>query len=179
MRFFFPDSQDQVDPSFDFHTEERSQTRVRQRDDLYAHEALAAAPYTGLLVSKAIVDGISNGAGRYTFAQRHRLYREGVRRFFRLDRPDGNRLGSLGDCGAFTYVNEEVPPFSVDEVIDFYDGCGFDAGISVDHVILGYRDETDTLPGTEAPIPDSWIERQRITLDLADEFFRRHAARRL
>ncbi len=24
MRFFFPDSQDQIDPSFDFSTEERS-----------------------------------------------------------------------------------------------------------------------------------------------------------
>jgi hypothetical protein len=177
VRFFFPDSQDQVDPSFDFQTEERSHIRVRQRDDLYAHETLAGMPYTGLLVSKAIVDGITNGAGRYTFAQRHRLYREGVRRFFRLDRPDGRKLESLGDCGAFTYVNEEIPPYSVDEVIDFYDGCGFDAGISVDHVILGYQDTTDALPGIAPPIPDSWVERQRITLDLADEFHRRHAAR--
>src|SRR5438128_1581312 len=70
MKFFFPDSQDQVDPSFDFVTEQRSATRVRQRDDLYAHEALRAVPYGGMLVSKAIVDGIGNGAGRYTFAQR-------------------------------------------------------------------------------------------------------------
>jgi hypothetical protein len=178
VRFFFPDSQDQIDPSFDFFTEERSQTRVRQRDDLYAHEALAEAPYTGVLVSKAIVDGIGNGAGRYTFAQRHRLYRQGVRRFFRLDRPDGVRLESLGDCGAFTYVNEDVPPYTVDEVIDFYDRCRFDAGISVDHVILGYRDTSDTLPGTAPPVPDSWIERQRITLALADEFLRRHAGRK-
>ena len=43
----------------------------------------------------------------------------------------------MGDCGAFTYVREETPPYSVDEVIDFYEGCGFDFGISVDHVILG------------------------------------------
>src|SRR4051794_29637787 len=89
MKFYFPDSQDQVDPSFDFVTEQRSATRVRQRDDLYAHEALRAVPYGGMLVSKAIVDGIGSGAGRYTFAQRHRLYREGVRRFYRLDAFDG------------------------------------------------------------------------------------------
>ena len=57
MKFFFPDSQDQVDPSFDFVTEGRSTTRVRQRDDLYAHEALGGAPYHGVLVSKTIVDG--------------------------------------------------------------------------------------------------------------------------
>jgi hypothetical protein len=178
VRFYFPDSQDQIDPSFDFLSEERSQTRVRQRDDLYAHETLTDTPYTGILVSKAIVDGIANGAGRYTFAQRHRLYRQGVRRFFRLDRPNGLRLESLGDCGAFTYVNEDAPPYTVDEVIDFYDGCGFDAGISVDHVILGYRDTSGTLLGTVPPVPDSWVERQQLTLALADEFLRRHAQRR-
>ena len=33
MKFFFADSQDMVDPSFDFETEKRSEWRVRQRDD--------------------------------------------------------------------------------------------------------------------------------------------------
>ena len=47
MKFFFPDSQDQIDPSFDFTTEQRSIYRVRQRDDRYAHEALQAAPFDG------------------------------------------------------------------------------------------------------------------------------------
>ena len=42
MKFFFPDSQDQIDPGFDFITEEKGAFRVRQRDDLYAHEALRA-----------------------------------------------------------------------------------------------------------------------------------------
>src|SRR4051794_32847780 len=161
MRFFFPDSQDQVDPSFDFITERRSSTRVRQRDDLYAHEALRAVPYGGMLVSKAIVDGIANGAGRYTFAQRHRLYREGVRRFYRLDRDDRPRLTSLGDCGAFSYVAEKEPPYTVDEVIDFYDGCGFDLGISVDHVILGYLEPGPD--GEESAVSEEWTARQRLT----------------
>ena len=44
----------------------------------------------------------------------------------------------MGDCGAFTYVREDVPPYTVDEVIDFYESCGFDAGISLDHVIFGF-----------------------------------------
>ena len=44
MRFFFPDSQDQVDPSFDFMTEQRSIYRVRQRDDRYAHEVIQPPP---------------------------------------------------------------------------------------------------------------------------------------
>lgn len=49
MRFYFPDSQDQIDPSFEFIGETRSPTRIRQRDDLYAHEALDPCPYDGVL----------------------------------------------------------------------------------------------------------------------------------
>ena len=45
----------------------------------------------------------------------------------------------MGDCGAFSYVREADPPYTVDEVIDFYDGCGFDSGIAVDHVIFRYE----------------------------------------
>ena len=62
------------------------------------------------------------------------------------------RCDTLGDCGAFTYVNEPEPPYSVNEVLDFYGQCGFDAGVSIDHVILGYR-----RPGTGDP-PNEWVE---------------------
>ena len=146
MQFFFPDSQDQIDPSFDFITEERSIYRVRQRDDRYAHEALRTPPFDGFLVSKTIVDGLPGAAGKYTIAQRHRLYRVGVREFFRLDAQPGPRLATMGDCGAFSYVREDSPPYSADEVIDFYNECGFDLGISVDHVILGYDPAADHDP---------------------------------
>src|SRR5690348_5005897 len=103
MDFYFPDSQDQIDPSFDFLTEERSPFRVRQRDDLYAHEVHSKPVYNGILVSKTIVDGLG-GAGRYSAAQRNRLYRIGVREFFRLDSAPG-ALRSMGDCGAFSYTS--------------------------------------------------------------------------
>ena len=139
MRFYFPDSQDQIDPSFDFETEERSPFRIRQRDDLYAHEVLDPVPYTGMLISKAMVDGVAGGAGRYSAQQRQRLYRVGIREFFRLDDAPGPRIDTIGDCGAFTYVREDVPPYSVDDVIDFYDGIGVDAGLSLDHVIFGFE----------------------------------------
>src|SRR5438309_3401024 len=119
MRFYFPDSQDQIDPSFDFQAEERSPFRIRQRDDLYAHEVMNRPPYTGLLVSKAIVDGVDGGAGRYSAQQRQRLYRVGIREFFRLDDVPGERLDTIGDCGAFTYVRVHEPFYTVDEVINF------------------------------------------------------------
>ena len=161
MKFYFPDSQDQVSPSYDFITEEYSPYRVRQRDDLYAHEVLSPAPYDGMLVSKAIVDGSVSGSGKYSEPQRSRLYRYGVRRFFRL--PDG--VETLGDCGAFNYVDEPVPPYTVFEVADFYEGCGFDAGVSVDHVVLAY----DSGIGLQ-DAPDDWSSRRNISLRYAEDF---------
>jgi hypothetical protein len=168
MRFFFPDSQDQVAPGFDFLSEEHSPHRIRQRDDLYAHEVLSHPPFDGILVSKAIVDGKPNAAGKYTLAQRNRLYREGVRRFFRLNATAGPRLATMGDCGAFSYVHEDVPPYTPDEVIDFYTECGFDLGVSVDHVILAFAGDDRA-----GELGDQWKERQEVTLELATKF---HAA---
>jgi hypothetical protein len=177
MQFFFPDSQDQIDPSFDFRTEQRSIYRVRQRDDRYAHEALRRAPFDGFLVSKAIVDGLPGAAGKYTIAQRNRLYRVGIREFFRLDSRHEPRLATMGDCGAFTYVREDEPPYTPDEVIDFYDDCGFDLGISIDHVILGYDPAADR--DKEHPERDRWQRRQELTLELASTFRARCRARKV
>jgi hypothetical protein len=170
VRFFFPDSQDQIDPYFNFQSETTAEFRVRQRDDRYAHEVLSRPAYDGVLVSKAIVDGLAGTSGKYTMAQRHRLYRLGARRFFRLDQP-GWDLVTMGDCGAFTYVREAQPPYSVAEVLDFYNGCGFDYGISIDHVIFGWdpHDQANELP--------EWKRRQSLSLQLAGEFLEQHARR--
>jgi hypothetical protein len=167
MKFFFPDSQDFVDDTFDFESETRSDLRVRQRDDRYPHEIFSQPPYDGMLVSKAVVDGIGGGSGKYSAAQRQRFLRVGVREYFRLvNRP----LATMGDCGAFTYVREERPPYSPAEVADFYEDCGFDYGLSVDHVILSYRAELDgALPGVDT-VPEAWRFRQALTLELAEQF---------
>lgn len=167
MRFFFPDSQDFVDDTFDFQSETRSEVRVRQRDDRYPHEIFSRPPYDGVLVSKAVVDGIAGGAGKYSAAQRQRFLRVGVREYFRLlNRP----LATMGDCGAFTYVKEARPPYSPSEVADFYEDCGFDYGLSVDHVILSYRADLDEqLTGVDL-VPEAWRSRQEITLELAEQF---------
>src|SRR5262249_51940326 len=75
-------------------------------------------------------------------------------------------LTTMGDCGSFTYVREEEPPYTVNDVIDFYEGCGFDLGISVDHVILGYD------PTERSELLPDWSRRQQLTLDLASAFIR-------
>ena len=42
MKFFFVDSLDMVDPTFDFEAEIRADWRIRQRDDLSPHEVFDA-----------------------------------------------------------------------------------------------------------------------------------------
>lgn len=164
MKFYFPDSQDLVSPTYDFEHDEYLPTRVRQRDDRYAHEVLDSPPYHGILVSKAIVDGSVSGSGKYTASQRARLYRMGVRRFFRLP----SEIATLGDNGAFNYVAEEVPPVTVDETLDFYEECGFDAGVSVDHIIFGYESSAGL-----NDVDPAWSSRRELTLQLASDFRRR------
>jgi len=161
MKFYFPDAQDVIYPGYDFVNDEYPAHRVRQRDDKYAHEVLDPRPYDGMLISKAIVDGSGGSAGKYSQAQRERLYRRGARKFFRLE--PGMHL--IGDNGAFSYIKEDVPPVTVREVLDFYEACGCDSGISIDHLIF------DFVP--HASLNDAnpeWIRRRQITLDFAAEF---------
>jgi hypothetical protein len=166
MKFFFADSFDVVDPSFDFELESRSSERIRHRSDTYAHQLFTTPAYDGLLVSKGIVD-----TGRYSLAQRHRLLRIGAKEFLRTRVAGWGELPVMGDCGAFTYVREEKPPVTVDDVLRFYTDCDFDFGISVDHVILAYQPAwDDSASGPPAAIR----ERQELTLTLAAEFLAKH-----
>lgn len=167
MIYFLPDSQDLVDPSFDFDREDRASTRMRHRDDVYAHEVFAQRAYDGVLVSKGIVEGFGHNSARYTLSQRMRFLRLGAKAFCRTGHCSWGSLPIMGDCGGFTYVHEEVPPFSVEDVVAFYLEGQFDLGISVDHVILDFQptwDDFDSTGRQEAQ------RRQGITLDLAKSF---------
>ncbi|NJK30915.1 MAG: hypothetical protein HC927_00125 [Deltaproteobacteria bacterium] len=173
MKYFLPDSQDLVDPSFDFEKETRSPDRVRHRDDVYAHEVFGERVFDGILVSKAVVDA-AGGTARYTGPQRRRFDRFGVKHFFRAD---GHRLQFMGDCGAFSYVREPEPPYTVDEVIDFYVRGQFDVGVSVDHVILDFEPAWDERVGGKSAVPAEIKQRQQLTLQLARDFLKRHGKR--
>ena len=39
----------------------------------------------------------------------------------------------MGDCGAFGYINEKVPPYTTEEILDYYTRLDFDFGVSIDH----------------------------------------------
>ena len=169
MKFFFPDSQDQISPFFNFGTEEHPVHRVRQRDDQYAHEALRRNPYDGMLISKAIVEGVLDRGAKFTEAQRERIYRTGAHDFYRLKTRQGQKE-IIGDCGAFAYAEEEEPPYRLDDIIGFYEGVGLDYGVSMDHIVFGYLSAAQKSKGREAD-PD-WVRRQELTIDIAGTFFK-------
>jgi queuine/archaeosine tRNA-ribosyltransferase len=70
----------------------------------------------------------------------------------------------MGDCGAFGYVDLEEPPYSVEDVLDYYTRHGFDYGISVDHLVFGADDR------------EGQRYRYDLTLENAQEFYDKHQA---
>jgi hypothetical protein len=165
MKFIFADSLDMVDPGYDMLTDRPSPGRKPYWDDLYPHEILGYAPYDGMLVSKGIV-GDHRISGKYSQSQAHRFRREGARRFLRLDREEFLHLDIFGDCGAFTYANEPEPPYSPEEMVEFYDDCGFTHGCAVDHIIFDFEETTGGLTGGSAEAK----RRYEITLENASAF---------
>lgn len=141
MKFIFADSQDTIDPNYDFLNDEFSKNRVIQRTDKYPHEVFEKKPYDGMLISRGLIDdGVyKSSSSAYNSAQSRRLKTQGVKKFLRYY--DGE---IFGDNGAFSYHNLDEPPYKVDETVSFYEDCGFDYGMSVDHIIFQYDKRFDT-----------------------------------
>lgn len=167
MKFIFADSLDFVDPGYDFINDRNAPGRKPYWDDAYPHEILGYAPYHGMLVSRGIV-GDGPVKGKYTEAQAMRFRRVGAREFLRLNKPEFADLDLFGDCGAFTYVAEDTPPYTPADTMEFYQDCGFTHGCSVDHIIFDFDETVAGLAGASA-------EAQRrfdITLENADAFLK-------
>jgi tRNA-guanine family transglycosylase len=81
----------------------------------------------------------------------------------------------MGDCGAYAYVDQDVPPVGVEEILDFYERCGCDYVLSVDHVVPGFISRRQG-SGGRSPSKD-WRNRQQISLDRARTFLRIHRER--
>lgn len=165
MKFIFADSMDVVDPHFDFLREQNGKGRQKYWDDQYPHEILGYAPYDGMLVSRAIVGDAGRG-GKYSESESMRFRRVGARSFLRLNNEKFSGQMLFGDCGAFSYAKETVPPFKAPDTVEFYgDGC-FTHGCSIDHIIFDFDVNAKGLSsGT-----DDSRERFEITLELASEF---------
>lgn len=123
MRYFIPDWDDLVDPGYDFEHDVATHGRKKYLDEVYAHQLYQEPNYDGLLLSKGTVE---HGPVKT------QLVRDmGIHRFTRFeDKP------ILADCGAFSYIAEEKPPYQTQEMLDYYQQLGFDYGVSVDHLII-------------------------------------------
>ena len=55
MKFLYSDTQDFVDPAYDFIRDRHDAQRERYWTDAYAHELMKPAPYDGLLMSMSAV----------------------------------------------------------------------------------------------------------------------------
>jgi hypothetical protein len=165
MRFIYADSLDFIDPHFDFLADRNAADRKPYWDDVFPHEYMDTPPYDGMLVSRGIV-GDHRFPGKYTDSQAMRFRRVGAKVFLRLNHDRFAGMPIYGDCGAFSYHREEVPPYSSAEMVEFYADGGFTHGCSVDHVIFDFDQEAK---GYESG-SESARSRYDITLENAETF---------
>lgn len=168
MKFIFADSLDYVDPRYDFIEDRSPSDREPYWDDVYPHELLGYAPYDGILVSRAIIGG-SKVSGKYTDAQAMRFRRIGAREFLRFREEDYPGSFVFGDCGAFTYHQMEYPPYTSEEMVDFYGDGQFTHGCSIDHIIFDHV-EDEQAEGLEPERLEENRRRFEITSANAEEF---------
>jgi hypothetical protein len=169
MKFFFADSVDVIDPSYDFVADRHGRGRAVHRDDQYPHEFLEQAPYDGILVSRGIV-GDGRMTGKYTEAQAMRFRREGARRFLRYPEERFPNSMVMGDCGAFTYRNMLEPPYRAEDTVEFYADGGFTHGCSPDHLIFDF--DEDQRERSFKEVSEAVRRRYEITIQNAAEFLK-------
>lgn len=154
LRFFVPDWDDRVDPDFDFVNEAHSGGGSDWSNEAYAHQLYPSPNYDGILVSRATID---EGPRK-----REMVESVGIHHYLRVP----PKFPIMGDCGAFSYVSEKVPWYSVSDVLDYYTRIGVDMGVSVDHLVF-------------ADTPEERQFRYELTIDNAREFLREHQLRGL
>ena len=124
LKYFIPEWDDLVDRDFDFENDVHSGGSGDWSNQVYAHQMYPEPNYDGILISKVVAEKSKS--------KKERINRLGVHRFLRVPR----EFPIMGDCGAFGYINEEVPPYTTEEVIEYYTRLDFDFGVSLDHLIV-------------------------------------------
>lgn len=130
LKYIMPDWDDYIDPDYDFENDEFSAESKAERKDVYIYELMGdASPCDGILVSLAQLIK-KKGALKNQDVNCEKT--KTVREIMRI--PD--RLLIMGDCGAFSYKDDDEPAFTPEEAARLYDLFGFDIGASVDHMII-------------------------------------------
>jgi hypothetical protein len=153
-RYFIPEWHDRIDPDYDFVHDGHSSGSPDWSNEIYAHQLFNEPNYDGILVSRSVL----NKEKRL----HQRIYELGIHKFVRVP-PE---FPVMGDCGAFSYVNQPEPPYSTTEVLEYYTALGFDYGVSVDHLVF-------------ASTRDQRQARYDLTVRNASKFIREHRRRGL
>ena len=152
--YFIPEWDDLVDPDYDFLTDTHSGGRSNWANEVYAHQMYPQPNYDGLLMSRAVAEKSK--------AKKERINEMGVHRMLRVPR----EFPIMGDCGAFDYMMDDVPPYSTEDVLDYYTRLDFDFGVSVDHLIVTATEHQKK-------------ERYELTINNAEEFLKQHRKAKL
>lgn len=129
--YFLPDWDDMLDTGYDFVADEFSAPNRADRKEQHCSSYMNPERICdGILISLA-QRGTSKGLlRRFRPTDRSSLAPPSVRTRFGLD---SSQL-VFGDCGAFSYVAEDEPTFTVERACSLYELYGFDLGASVDHI---------------------------------------------
>lgn len=148
LSYFIPEWDDLVDGTFDFDTDTHSGGSGDWSNEVYAHQMYPEPNYDGILISKVVAEK-SKKKGE-------RINRLGVHRYLRVPRD----FPVMGDCGAFGYIKEYEPPYTTNEILDYYSRLDFDYGVSIDHFAIG--EEADRK------------RRYQLTIHNAEAFLKEH-----
>ena len=153
MKYFIPEWDDRVDPKYDFITDTHSQMHKENAElnDVYMWDifGLENVPFDGILISKM---KIMQNKKKYQL-----IIEKGVHEVLRLPKS----FEIMGDCGAWGYITHDEPPFKTKEIIEYYARCGFNYGVSIDHLIV---------PAVFKNNPQEKKRRWKITIENAQEF---------
>jgi queuine/archaeosine tRNA-ribosyltransferase len=149
LRYFIPEWDDLVDPDYDFDEDIHSGGRGDWSNEVYAHQMYPEPNYDGILMSRAVAEKSKK--------KNARVNEMGVHRFLRVPRS----FPIMGDCGAFDYIDKDEPPYTTDDVIDYYTRLDFDFGVSVDHLVVPAYEQQKQF-------------RYDLTIHNAEEFFDEH-----
>lgn len=131
VSYFLPDWDDLLDDRFDFESDKFSGISRQERDD--KHCCILMKPKRicdGVLVSLAQHITSKGPLRRIMGTEAISLAPKNLRSQFGLDKDQF----LFGDCGAFSYVNDDEPAISVEHALALYELHGFDFGASVDHI---------------------------------------------
>src|SRR2546426_363755 len=164
MSYFLPDWDDLLDEHFDFDSDGFSGVSRQERGDKHCCVLMKPKRMSdGVLVSLAQHVTSKGPLRRIMGSEANSLAPRNLRNQFGL----GEDQSLFGDCGAFSYVNEDRPAISVEQAIALYQLHGFDFGASVDHIPV----PTVTVDGVKRELSRTErLARVRITKKNAERF---------